>query len=107
MITMGIIRVKGIWSSILIANDLATHFAVVNSMYREGSGGTSRSTEPPTGSLWSCDIPEARRTVVVRVGHVQMGHSHPARGATLAGRRHVTVLHGGIACGGALYPVVS
>ena len=41
--------------------------------------------------------------MLITVSHIKVSHTQPAWGATVVTwRRHVAVLHGGIACGGAL-----
>ena len=92
----------------MISDHFATHFAVSNTVNSEGGGSTTWPTRPAAESFRAGFSPETRGTVFTGVCHVQLGHSHPSRGGSAGTwRRHVAVLHGGIACGGALDPVVS
>ena len=75
-------------------------------MHRE-TGIYAVKTISPTSPVASpCGTAESTWALLVRVTHVHVGHSHPPSGSTSGGAR-VTVLKSGIACVGALYPVLT
>ena len=88
-----VVRTKCIWAGVLISNDSSTDTAILYSINREGGIGTPRPTDTLTYSFGAGAGTETRRTALLRVSHVQLYHSHPARGSAAAtGREHLAIL---------------
>lgn len=68
---------KCIHGPVLVSNYFTTDLAVGDSIYGESNSSTSRSAASPTHSFWTSESYEMRRTVVLRVSHVQFNNAHP------------------------------
>ena len=83
---------KGIWCLMLVSNDLPTNSTVQHTTCTKVDGSTAWVTGISCAQpLGPWEQSEALRTVVVGVGHIEVGHPHPPPCTTTAAPLHFTV----------------